>query len=74
MTQFQSIFKQRFELLEAYESKGNFARKRLCYCTDLDNVEELTWHWLKVDQRAKNGQGVRYIAQEAKIQSLCNNV
>ena len=42
-TQVQSILKCKAELLEAYEENGNSARKHLCYRSEHEDIDELTW-------------------------------
>ena len=50
-TQIQTILKNKRELLDAYKANADSSRKRLCYRSDYDDIDELTWRWF---QRARS--------------------
>ena len=66
-TQIQTILKKKRKLLDAYKVNADSSRKRLCYRSDYDNIDELTWRWF---QRARSqnipisGQMIQEQAQE----------
>lgn len=46
-TQVQTILKRKAELMTAYEENGNSSRKRACYRSDYEDIDELTWRWFQ---------------------------
>ena len=46
--QIQTILKKKHKLLDAYKANADSSRKRLCYCGEYDDIDEITWHWFEL--------------------------